>query len=120
MKVTHELKKNNVTSFKPLLDDHSVKLECSVDMGMWEVTLKPDNASFWEHICGGPDRIPEWVRDLNVELPRFTIDLGSFDSFITTKLLLPLRTKVVIKAVGLLIPGDLYVVERGGVFRLTH
>ncbi|KAJ7713645.1 hypothetical protein B0H14DRAFT_3016137 [Mycena olivaceomarginata] len=115
VKATHELK-NNVTSFESFLDDYSVKMECSVDAEMWaKVDLKPENLWFWEHIVDGSRLVPDWVKDFNMKLPGFTLDLGSFNFFLTTNLLLPSRSKAVIevdKAIGLKIPGDLYIVGK--------
>ncbi|KAH7885603.1 hypothetical protein F5I97DRAFT_1811064 [Phlebopus sp. FC_14] len=95
-----------------LLDDYSLKMDCSISKDDWKVTFEPEKRSAWEKFWEGPDTVPKWMKGLDVEVPDFDLQLGSVDFFLTTNLLFPGDKQVidVDKKAGLHIPGDLYLV----------
>ncbi|KAH7885595.1 hypothetical protein F5I97DRAFT_1811425 [Phlebopus sp. FC_14] len=95
-----------------LLDDYSLKMDCSVSKGDWKVTFKPEDRGGWDKFWRGPDTVPKWMKGLDVEVPDFNLHLGSVDFFLTTNLLFPGDKQVidVDKKTGLHIPADLYIV----------
>ncbi|EAW19828.1 uncharacterized protein NFIA_094480 [Aspergillus fischeri NRRL 181] len=77
----------------------------------WSVDLVGDDKNWWEQFCGGTKTIPDWVKNLSVQMPTFTLHLGSLYFFLTTNLLLPSQQVITVDTrTGIQIPGDLYLV----------
>ncbi|KAH7885569.1 hypothetical protein F5I97DRAFT_1414257 [Phlebopus sp. FC_14] len=95
-----------------LLDDYSLKMDCSISKSDWSVTFKPEDRGGWDRFWRGPDTVPKWMEGLDVEVADFNLHLGSVDFFLTTNLLFPGDKQVidVDKKTGLHIPADLYIV----------
>ena len=91
------------------MDDYTFKIGVSIRKDDWTHKLDPDSPGFWDRFTGGTETVPDWVKDLAVEVPHFDIDCGSMEFFLTTNLLTPSRQVIRIdKNLGLLVVGAVY------------
>lgn len=96
-----------------LVDSYKLYMDCPIAVDDWTVDLDADDQSWWDWMCGGTKTVPNWIRNLSVAIPTFTLHLGNLYFFLTTNLLIPTKRVIDIDPkMGIQIPGDLYLVGR--------
>lgn len=57
--------------------------------------------------------MPDWVKELSIPMPDWTIHMGKIDFFLTTNLLMPTEKVISIDdKIGIQVPGDLFIVGK--------
>ncbi|EMR63977.1 hypothetical protein UCREL1_9073 [Eutypa lata UCREL1] len=118
---THTL--NHSLNTCAILDDSTLQVDCSITRGDWSVSFAGDDQSWISTFLGGRKEVPDWMKQLSVEVPSFQICFGKLDFFLTTNLLMPNRKVISIDTTaGLQIPGDFYVVGKviSNTRKVTH